>query len=747
MKILFSMKIIKTLFRFILFILLTLLLVGLGYYIAVTKEVKLSPEKLVFNERTITLYDVNGASYHHLLDRQLKQNTPSQDIPKQVKQAFIDTEDKRFYRHGGYDIKRIFAATLRNARAKRFKEGASTISQQLIKNTHLSQEKTVKRKLREWKLTRALEARYTKEEILERYLNTIYFGHGSFGITSAANFYFGKAPSELSLGEGALLAGLVQSPNRYSPFKNPEACARRKAVVLSVMLKNGSIDERMRKQALLEELPLSPPAKTSGGYDAFVFDELSALAEKYSFTVGGKIELYTYLDQTVQQKAQEIADDYQESDKSILVLDKQTHGFKACVSTLGNRPRLPGSLIKPLLVYAPAIEEDILSPATPVLDEKIDYGGYSPENYDGKYHGYVSVRECVEKSLNIPAVKILESLTLAKGTAYLDKLGLPVESADKSLALALGGMKEGYPLKEVVAAYATLANGGVSAPCGFISKIKINGETVYKKPTASKRVFSEATAYLTSDMLKGAARQGTAKKLRTLPFEIAAKTGTVGTKKGNTDAYALSYTTRDVAAVWLGNADNGEITSTGGGVPCNLLYAINETLHENYQARGERIPPFPSCAQVKKVALDKATYYDTHTLLLADELSPPSMRFYELFKNSAIPLNKSTSYSNPHILSPRLTLENNQVRISFKEGCPTYYRYKIDRYDYATHTTVYEGEYLPCFTDDELLENKTYLYTVTPYYGNIAGTPVSLPAVTTKGKNIPKDIPDGWWDY
>ncbi len=734
------MKIIKTLFRFLLFLLLTLLLVGLGYYIAVTKEVKLSPEKLVFNERTITLYDNEGTPCRHLLDGRLKQNTPAKDIPKLVKQAFIDTEDRRFYRHNGYDIKRIAAATLHNAKAKRFKEGASTISQQLIKNTHLSQEKTIKRKLREWKLTRALEARYSKEEILERYLNSIYFGHGSFGITSAASFYFGKAPNELSLGEAALLAGLVQSPNRYSPFKSPEACARRKAVVLAVMEKNGSIDEHMRKQALLESLP-SASSNRSGGYATFVFDELSTLAEKYSFKIGGRIELYTYLDQGVQQKTQELADGYESSDKSLLVLDRSTHGFKACVSTLGNRPRLPGSLIKPLLVYAPAVEEDILSPATPILDEKINYGGYSPENYDGKYHGYISARECVEKSLNIPAVKTLECLTLPKATAYLEKLGLPVDNADKSLALALGGMKEGYPLKDIVAAYAAFANQGVYEPCGFLSQIKINGVTVYKKPTTATQVFSEATAYLTSDMLKSTVERGTAKKLRSLPFNVAAKTGTVGTKKGNTDAYALSYTTRDVAAVWLGNADNGEITATGGGLPCDLLYALNEGLHERYQAVGQRIEPFSVCTQVQKVALDKATYYDTHTLSLADELSPPSSQFFELFKSSAIPLNKSTSYSNPHILAPRLILENNRVSICFDEGCPDYYRYKIDRYDYATHTTVYEGKYLPLFIDDGLLKNKNYVYTVTPFYEGRAGVPVTLPTVTTKGK----EFPDDWW--
>ncbi len=737
------MKIIKKLFLSLLLLLFGSVLVGFGYYFAVTKETRLYPEKLLFNEQTLAIYDRDNALVSSGLDGLFKQNTPSRDIPEHVKQAFIDTEDKRFYSHGGYDLRRIVSASWRNLKAGRFKEGASTISQQLIKNTHLTQEKTLKRKLREFKLTRELEKRYSKEEILERYLNTIYFGHGCFGITSAAEFYFNKTPNELSLADGAILAGLVKSPNHYSPFKNPDACQKRKAIVLRAMQKNGHLEESDLTIALESPLPLPATTKTRG-YASFVFDELTAIAEEKGLKIGGKIEIYTYLDPSLQTATEEIASGYRESDKTLLVLDGETHGFKACVSTLGNRPRLPGSLIKPLLVYTPAIAEDILTPATPILDEKVNYGGYAPENYDGKYHGYVSARECVEKSLNIPAVKTLESLTLKKGVSYLEKMGLRVNEEDKSLALALGGMKEGYTLKELVNAYCTLSSGGVYEEGGFISTVKINGITVYKRSTRSTRVFDEASAYLATDMLKGTATQGTAKKLRSLPFEIAAKTGTVGTKKGNVDAYALSYTTRDVAAVWLGNANNDEIPHTGGGAPCNLLYQINQALFAEYEREGKRIAPFPPCDSVQKIELDKDAYYDTHTILLADELSPLSSRFSELFKSSAIPLKRCDSYSNPRICAPTLTLVDGRVELHFADSCPAYYSYKIERYDYATHTTLYEGELLPVFIDDTLQKDRTYYYVVTPSYKGRIGEGVSLPAVTTKQeKNIPKE----WWEY
>ena len=746
------MKILRKILWLAVVFLSVALLALFGYYFSVTRSVKLSPEKLLLNEKTVVLYDREGECVRNASTVFSKQTTPIKEISPFLQKAFTDTEDKRFYKHNGYDFKRILRAAVNNVKARGFKEGASTISQQLIKNTHLSQEKTMKRKLREWKLTRELERLYSKDEILEKYLNTIYFGHSCFGISSASEFYFGSTPSELTLGQSAILAGLVKSPNHYSPFKNPEACQKRKCVVLNAMLKNGSITAQEKQAAVNEPLPTSPQTKQDGGYIHFVFDELTALSECHGFKVGGKIELYTYLDQELQQHLENIAQSYTQSDKTLLVLDGKTHGFKACVSTVGNVRRLPGSLLKPLLVYAPAIEENILSPATPILDAKIDYNGYSPENYDGNYHGYVSARECVEKSLNIPAVKTLQALTVDKGAEYLQKLGLPVENEDKSLALALGGMKNGYTLKDTLSAYSALQNQGVSDKSGFISKICINGVAVYKKTSSPKRVFSEESAYLMTDILKSTAQNGTAKKLRNLPFAIAAKTGTVGTKKGNTDAYALSYTTRDCAAVWLGNADNSKIECTGGGAPCNLLLQINEALYEGYQSKNQEIYDFPKCKNVTQVDLDKAVYYDTHTLSLADDKAPTQYRISELFKTSAIPLNKSTSFSKPTLYPPTLSVAENGVVITFDERCPRYYTYKIDRYDYVKHTTLYNGEFLSSFTDDSLAEEKNYVYTVTPIYEGNAGVPITLPTVTTRlGEKAEihhqEILSKEWWEY
>jgi membrane carboxypeptidase/penicillin-binding protein PbpC len=217
---------------------------------------------------------------------------------------------------------------------------------------------------------------------------------------------------------------------------------------------------------------------------------------------------------------------------------------------------------------------------------------------------------------------------------------------------------------------------------------------------------------------------------RPLSFEVAAKTGTVGTQKGNTDAYALSYTTKDCAAVWLGNADNSKIHCTGSGKPCSLLYEINQSLEDIYKAKQVSIDAFKAPKGIVCVDLDKSAYYDTHTLLLADDNAPAAYRISELFKTSAIPLNKSTSFTNPSIFTPTISVQNNCVCIIFDKRCPRYYTYKIERRDYTSHTTLYTGEFLPEFIDDTLIAGNVYAYTVTPIFEGIKGTPILLPSVS-----------------
>ena len=230
------MKTIKKLLLAFLFLFLSALLVGIGYYFAVTKDVSLQEEKLLLPDVQICAYDEENQKISSGIGFSTRETVKVERLSPTTKNAFLCVEDKRFYSHNGFDYRRIAKAALNNLKAGSFKEGASTISQQLVKNTHLSLEKTFNRKLKEVKLTKALERKFSKDEILEMYLNTIYFGHSCYGVECAAGFYFGKQAETLTTAEAATLAGLVRSPNNYSPFKNAEKCLARRKRVLSLML-------------------------------------------------------------------------------------------------------------------------------------------------------------------------------------------------------------------------------------------------------------------------------------------------------------------------------------------------------------------------------------------------------------------------------------------------------------------------------------------------------------------------------
>ncbi|MDE6868540.1 MAG: transglycosylase domain-containing protein, partial [Clostridia bacterium] len=377
-------------------------------YGIITKDAVLDTNKLVGAGQNVIIYDDNGNEITSAsLDAQSK-SVAVKDLNQDTINAFIASEDRTFYSHNGLNYKRMIKAFFTNLKAGSFKEGASTISQQLIKNTHLSNDKTIKRKLIEIKLTKQLEKRYEKDEILEMYLNNIYFGHSCYGLQSAAEFYFDKKAEELSLTDSATIVGLLSSPNNYSPFKNPEKSLERRNLVLKSMLDCGYIDQSIYSQSVSEPLGAIQTVKASkyGDYINSVFDELEEIEfNYYSLTDGCSIK--TYMDMEMQQFLEQT--DYP-CDNAAIVTDNLSGGVKAFKTTIGNAKRQPGSTVKPLFVYAPAIEEKQLSPFTKILDEKIDYGGYSPENFDKKYHGYVSVADSLKYSYNVPAVKTLNAL-------------------------------------------------------------------------------------------------------------------------------------------------------------------------------------------------------------------------------------------------------------------------------------------------------------------------------------------------
>lgn len=269
-------------------------------YFVITNGVSLNKELLTSAKSNIEIYDCDDNLVEEVSCLNKRGSVKIENINDFTKQAFISIEDKRFFSHNGLDYKRIISATLNNIKSRSFKEGASTISQQLIKNTHLTGEKTIKRKIKEIKLTRQLEKESSKEEILEMYLNSIYFGHRSFGLKDASFFYFAKSPENLTVAESAMLAGIIKSPNNYSPFKNPEKCEQRRNLVINEMYENNYITRLQMEEALNEPLPQTDHESEKKSYIEEVINEAEEIIGKDSFYRG--IKIYTYLKPRLQKK-------------------------------------------------------------------------------------------------------------------------------------------------------------------------------------------------------------------------------------------------------------------------------------------------------------------------------------------------------------------------------------------------------------------------------------------------------------
>lgn len=708
---------------------------GYAVYAFITKDAKLDESKLTDYGRCITVCDADGRELTSASLSARRKSVKLADLNSDTVHAFIASEDRTFYKHHGLNYARMVKALATNLTSRSFKQGASTISQQLIKNTHLSGDKTIKRKLNEIKLTGKLEKRYSKAEILEMYLNTIYFGHNCYGLESAAEFYFGTTADKLTLEQSATVVGLLSSPNNYSPFKNPEKCLQKRNTVLKCMKECGYIGEESYSQAVKSPLSAVQSAAGDGmtAYLSCVFDELDGL--DIGLYDVKDIKVVTYADEELQKSVDGLETEY---DAAIIVTDK-SGGVRAYRSDINGARRQPGSTIKPLLVYGPAIEEKLVCPATKILDEKVDYNGYSPENHDKKYHGYVTVTESVIKSYNVPAVKTLNALTLKKAAAYAKKFGIDLEDEEKNLSLALGGMKYGLSLSEICEKYRTFMNGGAYTNTKFIKEIKLkSGKTIYRADEQSKRVFSAGTASLINDILCETVKSGTAKKLGSFPFEIAAKTGTCGNENGNTDGYCIAYTASDIVGVWLGSGKNNPTDVTGGGDCCRTAGTILKKIYD-------AATPLPleknegTCI----INIDKCEFNGNNKIMLADDCSPRLATMQIKVLKDAVLCEKSSKFTSPSIKTPQINVNKNNICIVL---CHTdYYAYLVYREENGEKILIYDGNWTEKITDEP--DDGYIVYSVTPYYfdGKTKhfGKTVVLPPVTFSGGSSPqRDAPN-----
>lgn len=725
--------------------LLFLVITALSYYLIVTFGYNLDENKLVDLDRGIIFYDSDEKIIEE--DSGGIAVTDADELPDYLLKAFIAIEDKRFYSHSGTDFRALTRATLNNIKSLSFKEGASTISQQLIKNTHLTAEKTFKRKLIEIKLAKQLEKKHNKKDILEKYLNTIYFGNGNYGITKAAKAYFGKKPIDLSITEAAALAGSVKAPSVYSPLSDEEKCNARKNLVLKEMLKQKFISETDYEKCKSEKVVATKQENVSYDYLYQTKKELTEFIDKAAYKAK-KFNVYTSLNRDVQNYLVKTIQKRNDRNEAAIILNKDGQ-IIAYASTTREYRRNLGSTIKPLLVYAPAIEEGTVYSCTKIIDEKIDFGGYKPSNYNDKYYGKTTVKESLAKSLNSCAVKILNETGIKKSLEYLSETGIKTTENDNSLAVALGCTEKGATLKEIVNAYQTFVGEGIRKESCYVNKITDeNGKVLLKNGDKEKKVFDAGTANVINDALNYCTEKGTAKKLSFTKIPLCAKTGTVGNEKGNSDAYSISYNNEFIVGVWFGSKENELMPNeiSGGTAPTEYACSVWEKIYEDGV-----IPELNFIKGTRKILIDAINYDKNDRILIADENAPKRYVKEEIFSEKQTPNEKSTIFTCPTVEKPILSINNNEISI---ELCQTEYLetriIKQETTNNAASIIIYDS-YLNKknkTVKDVVDYGKTYSYYAIPYFKNgekeIYGKEIFIDTVKTPEKQNENNT--NWWN-
>ncbi|EGK12050.1 penicillin-binding protein 2A [Desmospora sp. 8437] len=519
-----------------------------------------------------------------------------EEIPTHMIQAVVAIEDHRFYSHSGVDYWGSIRAAVTNLQAGHTVQGGSTLTQQLAKNVFLTHERTYKRKIKEVLLAKKIERNYTKDEIMETYLNTIYFGEGAWGLKKAARTYFGKEPKDLTVGESALLAGMIQAPSALSPFKNFNKAMTRRDVVLSKMVAEGFIDEKTAEKAKEKDIVLEGQESDDyrGRYPSYVDAIIQEAIDRYGLTekevLSGGLRIHTELDPRMQQSAEDVyaRDDLFPQGKgdtlvqsgSVLV-DPKTGGIRALVGGRGDHvfrgfnratqlKRQPGSTIKPISVYAPALMQGYDLDAR-LVDRPISFGNYAPKNQNQQYLGEVTMYEAVIDSLNVPAVWLLDQIGVDKGYRYAKTSGLSLTDEDRQLGLALGGLREGVSPLQMAQAYSAFANDGIVVDAHAIRRVEtVDGEVLGKWYKKSVRVSQPAVSQQITYLLRGAVQEGTGRKAQIPGRPTAGKTGTTQLpdgRDGAKDNWFVGYTPELVGAVWIGydktDAEHFLTTSSG----------------------------------------------------------------------------------------------------------------------------------------------------------------------------------------
>ncbi len=542
---------------------------------------------------------------------------PLEEIPAELQTALLTMEDRKFHTHPGIDIKGVARALLADIRAGGFVEGASTITQQLAKTLFLTPEKTLIRKIREAVLALQLEKRYTKDEILELYLNQVYFGSGAYGVKSAARIFFDKSVESLSLGECALIAAMPRLPSRYSPLVNPELAVRRRNIVLKQMLAVGAISKAEYREAADEPLRLNPNSGKSikaGYFVDYITDYMESELQDLlgsSLLYKGGLNIHTTLSMRLQDAAEKaITEGLEELEKrmadrgnaepepqaALVAIDVQTGAILSMVgggdyektrfNRAVNAKRQPGSAFKPI-VYACAIERNIPQNKT-ILDAPVVFKGsktgedWLPKNFSETFSGEITLRKALSLSKNIPAVRLIDSLGPESVIRFAKSMG--VESPlTPYLSLALGA--SGCSLLEMTAAYSVFPRQGKRIePFGIVEISDNKGRTIWRAGPEKAIAMSREGAAVVTNMLEGVVKEGTGRAAQVLNKTIGGKTGTTNDYK---DAWFIGFSPGVAAGVWVGRDEYRSLgkfeTGSRSALPIWIDFMRTATAKESFR--------------------------------------------------------------------------------------------------------------------------------------------------------------------
>ena len=635
-------------------------------------------EDLTSKSVDTTIYDKDGTEIANVSGEEKRRTVTLDEVPQMLQDAYISIEDERFYTHHGVDIKRTLGATATYIiRRGSSSYGGSTITQQLVKNLMNDDDDSgiagIQRKIREMSRAYKLEQWFSKQQILELYLNTIFVGSDVYGVQLGARYYFDKSVQDLDLAECAFLAGINHAPNSYNPFgekDNSERIKNRTKTVLSKMLELGKITQEeydSAKQEVEDGLKFSQGNTSSGTSMSYlaraaynqVIKEFAAekdVSTKIAtqMIAGGGYKIYTTQDSTIQGYAEEV---YRSGDhifygvatkngekvnsghtqSAIVIIDHKTGYVVGCMGGLGddvdsngqNRatqsPRQPGSSIKPLAAVAPALESGIITAATVYDESRTSFGNYSPNPHSG--YDLVTVRKAIEFSANTVNVKIMDEVGPANSIAFMRKMGISTlitakenaEHNDENLSLVLGGATEGITPLEMAGAYATIANGGVYITPTFYTKVEDSSGSVVLEPKQEKnRVMSEANSYILKSILTGpvTGSNGTATSAKISGQATAGKTGTTN---DNYDRWFCGFTNYYTAAAWYGFDIPENLYYAGANYPnraASLWTSVMKKIHSGLESntsfeKPSNIVTEKICKTSGKVATDDCT--DTYT--------------------------------------------------------------------------------------------------------------------------------------